>query len=699
MHKSKNYDMATQVAMDKLMPKPIQITISMQGGGGLRGLGERPVSSVYGRPIPRTIYRQYGGMSDWGISSADMEAAYSTGAFGPELAQESFFDPPDIESQRVHGTSPHDFKTHGEAYGKPPGSQPAASSGLDDFTGVGGQPSPEMQRRKEIRRQEGLRGMMQGGFDSPQAYRDYMRDWESEAAKSKSDAYWAKNPYGNWVTETFGGTKGTSLVLPEQAPISKNDAINNVLEDDTLSSEEKQEQIDYIFTWGPVVNRDMGRLKTARRQRRDDMKARARAQGYSPTQNKNKGGGLSSVKKSININGQPHKLAWIRPDEASALRAMGGSGRKVGGVPAYFFFDQGGSPEVTGGGDPEAGVDWASDVVTYTDMTQDPGSRGGQSFEDENVYTTTTTDQREGFDPSNIWGGSDDWEGADIVAGDAKKTLEKEIARDDEGPTDIRKGFLGLWGDTMTRGEALEGAKRSAFTTWRNTVGKYSTDTPKDYEEWFAAQDPNALIAGYKIGDPVGMAMQSSFDNVNKQLKKKFKDARDDKAVTLDDDEEFEMTREELGEIVESAKVEGLEDFTPYSGIDYPVWMPGGMLAAGMDFLSRTVIGTGTVGGVGVHLHKDGSITPISPEDSPGFDHESMKGENVEPVRRRKQRGGFGFEQKDVEKLQEEPLTGMSGLLAKRGPAATRAEGLASLKKGVLPQVYTEEQIEDFNLA
>ena len=33
MHKSKNYDMATQVAMDKLMPKPIQITISMQGGG------------------------------------------------------------------------------------------------------------------------------------------------------------------------------------------------------------------------------------------------------------------------------------------------------------------------------------------------------------------------------------------------------------------------------------------------------------------------------------------------------------------------------------------------------------------------------------------------------------------------------------------------------------------------------------------
>ena len=63
--------------------------------------------------------------------------------------------------------------------------------------------------------------------------------------------------------------------------------------------------------------------------------------------------------------------------------------------------------------------------------------------------------------------------------------------------TDIRKGILGLYGDRMTRGEALEGAKRSAFTAWRNSIGNYSRDTAKDYDAWFAAQDPNALIAGY----------------------------------------------------------------------------------------------------------------------------------------------------------------------------------------------------------
>ena len=48
------------------------------------------------------------------------------------------------------------------------------------------------------------------------------------------------------------------------------------------------------------------------------------------------GGGLSSINKPITINGQRHNLAWIRPDEASALKAMGGSGKKVDGIPAYF---------------------------------------------------------------------------------------------------------------------------------------------------------------------------------------------------------------------------------------------------------------------------------------------------------------------------------------------------------------------------
>ena len=40
----------------------------------------------------------------------------------------------------------------------------------------------------------------------------------------------------------------------------------------------------------------------------------------------------------------------------------------------------------------------------------------------------------------------------------------------------------------------------------------------------------------------------------------------------------------------------------------------------------------------------------------------------------------------------------MAELLARRDPAATRAEGLASLRESVLPQVYPKEVIDSFNL-
>ena len=48
-------------------------------------------------------------------------------------------------------------------------------------------------------------------------------------------------------------------------------------------------------------------------------------------------GGTPNLNKSINIHGQPHSLAWINPDEAATLKAMGGSGKKVEGIPAYYY--------------------------------------------------------------------------------------------------------------------------------------------------------------------------------------------------------------------------------------------------------------------------------------------------------------------------------------------------------------------------
>ena len=46
-------------------------------------------------------------------------------------------------------------------------------------------------------------------------------------------------------------------------------------------------------------------------------------------------GALKSIPKNTMINGQPHQLSYINPEEAAMLKRMGGSGRNVNGIPAY----------------------------------------------------------------------------------------------------------------------------------------------------------------------------------------------------------------------------------------------------------------------------------------------------------------------------------------------------------------------------
>ena len=49
-------------------------------------------------------------------------------------------------------------------------------------------------------------------------------------------------------------------------------------------------------------------------------------------------GALKSIPKNTTINGQPHQLSYINPQEAALLKSIGGAGKNVNGVPAYFFF-------------------------------------------------------------------------------------------------------------------------------------------------------------------------------------------------------------------------------------------------------------------------------------------------------------------------------------------------------------------------
>jgi len=510
MHKSKNYDMATEVAMDKLMPKPIQITISMQGGGGLTGLGDRPLTSVYGRPIPRTIYRD-------------------------------------------------------------------------------------------------------------------------------------------------------------------------------------------------------------------------------------NGGGISGINKPININGQPHKLAWINPGEASALKAMGGSGKKVEGIPAYDTNEDMWSDYGENLGDPaisETSHSFASDTYdapTYTDTTQDPGARGGQSFEDENVYTTTTTDKRVDQDQAGGF-----WEGVE-------KMQASPTPRDDGGDSDYEQAK----------------AKVQAREKWQNPYWNALKESGLSNDEADArlagmgmsglAKMEKAYKEGYSFGGPMGTMGGIGRDQAEvyaKKLKKILSGDKDIEGANIDEDEsgmgmpteediarwnemgigtmaapsEEEIEKTGLGGIWESIKQTignfpaGKEpQFTTTALIEDAVQKVGGkyeavnrdpsLIKGIINFLTPSIghllkaivggksIGTITKRGQTFDVLEDGSVVPI--EFAPSNINE---GPDPEPIRRRS-RGPQPVAQADTLEPEAPAKGTMAELLSRRGPAATRAEGLASLKKGVLPQMYTEEQIEDFNLA
>ena len=92
-------------------------------------------------------------------------------------------------------------------------------------------------------------------------------------------------------------------------------------------------------------------------------------------------GGLEGLKESIDINGQPHNLAYINPSEANLLKVLGGSGQKVNGVPAYvtgYSYGEGeGDADVADGGGDTTGIAGG----TYKGTTiSDEGIHGDESM-------------------------------------------------------------------------------------------------------------------------------------------------------------------------------------------------------------------------------------------------------------------------------------------------------------------------------
>jgi len=91
---------------------------------------------------------------------------------------------------------------------------------------------------------------------------------------------------------------------------------------------------------------------------------------------------MKNPPRRTTIRGQKHLLAYITPEEADVLKAMGGSGEKVHGIPAFYGgFDD---DRTQAGEGPSGGYDDADDKDNKSDnndgqpMGMSPGAMGGK---------------------------------------------------------------------------------------------------------------------------------------------------------------------------------------------------------------------------------------------------------------------------------------------------------------------------------
>ena len=272
--------------------------------------------------------------------------------------------------------------------------------------------------------------------------------------------------------------------------------------------------------------------------------------------------GLSGINKTININGQPHSLAWINPDEASALKAMGGSGKKVGGVPAYFidyfggedstapaiddfssYMDEGGADIMSGttATEKSTGLDatrhtdpddrQAVERTYYDPMTQEHVT--DRIISEEGIYLPVNVRSRdtpvkggisETLDPGQLehWSYADAYNmypgrSSDYTWRDPYPDKEKDPA-----------GGVPYYGgsDPLTKDDILQGRYSNKLIPYINELYKSGMITDQ-VAEYIASLSPTTLSGmreaydtGYSFGGPMGTMQGLSRDQGTRYAKK-----------------------------------------------------------------------------------------------------------------------------------------------------------------------------------
>ena len=424
------------------------------------------------------------------------------------------------------------------------------------------------------------------------------------------------------------------------------------------------------------------------------------SQGGLPTIYREDGG--TTIPKERMINDQPHQLSYINPEEAGLLQALGGSGRRVDGIPSYFWSDD--SSEESGyatGGEEGYGAD---------------GNYDGPSYSDDGIgYDVPAPAAAPASTPSD--GDDQDEEYLTTLFGEGKERADNLKAFGDMNtPQDLGTGGPG----NLSQQDYIQRLNKEGFPEWSvpyyNSLKNRGMTNDQATAALAAAMSTpgglagmqNAYAGDYSYGGAFGtmqdllekgMQSQFNYDDLLSNDKKIKKDATEQDAYEKGGQElstaelaingvkgfydnisnflsvKSDLDPNTLSNIEARAKEQGLT-YTPSSNVlgnimNFGIGMiPGGNVIKGLASLTGAGKTIGTITnektGMSFNLSDTGKISMI--EDRT-FDAQDTTGSDNDSVDRRPR----PVQQKAAASTTEDkPLTDMAGLLAKRDKPVSR---------------------------
>ncbi len=214
-------------------------------------------------------------------------------------------------------------------------------------------------------------------------------------------------------------------------------------------------------------------------------------------------------------------------------------------------------------------------------------------------------------------------------------------------------------------------------------VSDKQLDRNPDYDKDDAKVDQARNNLGNRLTQVAQQARQQAEDKIG------------DRGMTpMNEKEAKEMSPDKAAKDAVSKAAAGMVDnYKEYADLGSPYGdlgalgfiAPGGTALSGLSALANAardffgVVGGGTINGRDVHVHTDGTISFVSPEDEPGYQNTDNDSGNDQLPRRRIAQAPAPVAAPTT--ATEKPKTGMAALLARRQPVANRLDTLTDLQE------------------